>query len=217
MIDQIRKTRNLAVHATLPLLVSVELEQKITPSINLWNYDLHQLLWSKTCSDVYHDASAESTKKYEKTFKKAFVRSRSDQPEPSVKFYSVDFSSKVTEDVPVAKGAVGSGVIRDVKFLDFAINPAHEAVVRDIGLVVLGDTFVIIYYCSTNTHTVITSADLGKKTPSSIEMLADNKLLIGCTDGTIKLWNISHHTSELIIQALPKTDIANMRLVPPKL
>lgn len=219
--DQLRKTRHVAVHASQPWLLSIELEQKTIPSVNLWDYAQHQLLWSKSCAEIYHDSTTESTLKPSK-FKPSFVRTQmqSQSVDMTMSFSSVDLLGDRASDAP-SKAGSSSGVIKDAKFGDLcaliSCSPNKENAAQCGRILVVGDSFVIVYYSVLGKHMVINLHDLQRKMPSSVEALDGDHILIGCADGSVRVWNTLQNAAEATIQVFPKAEITAMRLIPPKL
>jgi hypothetical protein len=232
IFDQIRKTRTVAVHATLPLLLSIELEQKTVPTINLWNYELHQLIWTKSCANIYADSNEAPSRKPAK-FQPSFVRRRSSYNEQSsMEFHTESIVNSSVDDIlasnKIASGAVG--VIKDVKFGDpnasfprggniTSSSSASSSItnnsLRDMKIVVLCEGFIMVYHISSRRRTIVTPQDL-RKTPSAVEVLDDCKLCVGCTDGSVKIFNLQTHSVEGSVQVLQK-EISAVRLLPPKM
>eukprot|EP00981_Chlorochromonas_danica_P009179 scaffold2548_cov163-Ochromonas_danica.AAC.6 len=233
LTDQLRKTKTIISHPSLPVLASLEndTKQSTLTTIRIWNYELGVLLWSKTAGEVSADMNANTSK--EVGIKSSFFRQGTSLPSqgttlhfyhntPQPKANSVSrVSTRNTNSVNLtsltAASSSGSGNtnIKEIKFAfpTSAISMKVQSL-NDLRLLVLTDNAVVLYNCTTQKqHQTVTFA----KRPSAMEMIDHHLLLIGLVDGSLKLWNTDSNREELLIPSNGnKSEISQLLLIPSK-
>lgn len=205
------KLRLVEVHPTKSLVLAADKDGKLL----LWDYAQKTTIFSGSCAELLLSFSKRSSEP--NLGAKVGIRNRLSQrsaqrmtgtirtPDivtpPSI---SMKAGTSVVGAAPavVAKLKQQIGPVLQVSFTDTAYRLAcMDPSIRGSnfiplacsgsGIAVVCENMLIFYDCATCEVTALTPADLNDSAPTSVEFASFSYCLIGCSDGTIRVWDFS--------------------------
>lgn len=222
--DSLRKARKIVQHSVRPWILSLEYERKVHPRVCLWDYQSHQLLWSKSGAEVEKDASS-AAPAVSSTKSSIYIKTRSSTLlDNGLSFKNEDFSRKIEADKLPSNTSVVD--ILAIKFFDPNATGCRTEYSKckseDVNVAVMTEGYVAIYACSTGRHFVIHTKDLkeGDKKSSSfttLDILDNDRLIVGMSDGHVKVYNVRTKAVEQSVLLLGDVLVAHIAVLPPKM
>ena len=231
MLSVAEKTKVVTVHHSLPYILSLDEENKIS----VWDYELKKLIWSRSVvqllsevssvSSVSSISSKDSSNQY---LNKPMISIRS-QARNTGKVILTSSRAPATSmtannsETSTIKNANQWGELREVDFADkFTIayrggcigNHKSDTEIRlEHRLIFRFDTMIVLYNIFTMKFVLISAVDLIAKKLCSVAFLTSDTLAIGCHDGNIKLWNIEKKVIERVV-AVGSKEVTYINTVP---
>jgi WD40 repeat protein len=218
--SQMHKTKHSQTHPVLPLVLSLDENQ----TIGIWNYELKRLIWSRTLVQMQQEISAaSSTSQQEQQLSTQTPQSVIAQSLSRLTLHATRRSTLHSQNLCVlsayqtlhdatpasastAKAATQAlGELKHISFADSQFIQ-HETGIHVAGfpgrphkahqLVILFDSMVVVHdYCLSQT-VVLGNVALSNRKPTAVEFLDDIRVAIGCSDGTVRVWNLDLNKEE---------------------
>lgn len=208
------KTKIIKVHPVLPLILSCDEEENIT----LWNYELKQKLMSQPVYAFIHEQQRKTTAAATPQTKRYNQRSM-DRHNDELLFQPKYVSYAPRK--PIDQSAKYREVYGAVKDLDFAdestitYNGSNDATPQsaEYRIFIQFDQAVAFIHLMTKKVSLVTPQILNNKVPTAIDFLTPNSCMIGCSDGGVRIWNISQSKVEKSF-SIGKTDVSILKVLP---
>ncbi|RYH24355.1 hypothetical protein EON65_16825 [archaeon] len=195
--DSLRKARKIVQHSVRSWVLSLEYEQKVHPRVCLWDYHLHQLLWSKSGAEIEKDASSTAST-VSSSKPSLYIKTKSSTLlDNSLTFKNEDFSKKIEADKLAPNTSLLD--ILAIKFFDPHATGCRSEFSKckagDSSILVMTENYLVIYSTTTGRHTVIHPRDVkeeDKKVSSfaSLDVIDRDRLILSMADGHVKVYNV---------------------------
>lgn len=210
------KTKIIKTHPILPLILSCDEEENIT----LWNYELKQKLMSQPVYSLINESQRKSASHVAASTTTGRFNQRSvDRYNDELLFLpkTVNFAPRK----PIEHSGKFREIYGQVKDIDFAdestitYNGSNDVTPQsaEYRIYIQFDQAVAFLHLMTKKISLVTPQILNNKAPSAIDFLTPNYCMVGCSDGGVRIWNISQSKVDKTF-SIGKTDVAVLKVLP---